>query len=140
MSFCMGESTPEEMLKEHVTTEDLTKFKWRILKYMCGVIGIYDTFPEILLFHRTDLKVYIDIKFSKEYLRNNEGTLYKLIMDKVMGCLVDRDVVEIVSGYEYGNLKMVLYGRKKKLKDLCDDLKKYEMEDFTSLDRLFPKT
>ena len=52
----MNVKTPEEMFKEQITTEDLPKFEWRILKYMCGVAGIYDTFPETLLFHRTDLK------------------------------------------------------------------------------------
>lgn len=31
-----------------------------------------------------------------------------------MSSLMDRDVVEIVTEYEYGNLKMALYGRKKK--------------------------
>ena len=55
----MNVKTPEEMFKEQITTEDLSKFEWRILKYMCGVAGIYDTFPETLLFHRTDLKAYI---------------------------------------------------------------------------------
>ena len=56
-----------------------------------------------------------------------------------MSSLMDRDVVEIVTECEYGNLKMALYSRKKKLKDMCDALKNYEMEDFTLLDKLFPK-
>jgi hypothetical protein len=60
----MNEKTHEEMFKELITTEDLSKFEWRILKYMCGVAGIYDTFPETLLFHRTDLKAYINPKFN----------------------------------------------------------------------------
>ena len=106
---------------------------------MCGVAGIYDTFPETLLFHRTDLKAYIDPKFSQEYLHDEGGPIYKFTMDNVMSSLMDRDVVEIVTEYEYGNLKMALYGRKKKLKDMCDALKNYEMEDFTLLDKLFPK-
>jgi hypothetical protein len=61
-------------------------------------------------------------------------------MDNVMGCLIDRDAVEIVTEYEYGDLKMILYGSKKKLKDMRDDFKQYEMEDFALLDRLFPKS
>ncbi len=51
----MNEKT-EESVKNHISTDDLSSFEWRILKYMCSVTGIYDTFPEILLFHRTDLK------------------------------------------------------------------------------------
>ena len=47
-------------------------------------------------------------------------------------------IVEIVEEYEYGNLTMTLYGRKKKLIDLCDEIKKYEMEDFALIDKLFP--
>jgi hypothetical protein len=136
----MSQDKPEEMFRKHITTEDLSSFKWRILKYMCSVSGIYDTFPETLLFHRTDLKAYIDAKFNQEYLHSKGGTIYKLIMDNVMGCLIHRDAVEIVTEYEYGDLKMILYGSKKKLKDMCDDFKKYEMEDFALLDRLFPKS
>jgi hypothetical protein len=135
----MNEKTPEEMFKEQITTEDLSKFEWRILKYMCGVAGIYDTFPKTLLFHRTDLKAYIDPKFSQEYLHDEGGPIYKFTIDNIMSSLMDRDVVEIVTEYEYGNLKMALYGRKKKLKDMCDTLKNYETEDFTLLDKLFPK-
>ena len=51
-------------------------------------------------------------------------------MDNVMSRLVDRSAVEIVEEYEYGNLTMILYGRKKKLIDMCDELKDYWMEDF----------
>ena len=61
----MNEEAPEDMFRKYITTEDLFRFKWRILKYMCDVSNIYDTFPETLLFHRTDLKSYIDPKFSK---------------------------------------------------------------------------
>ncbi len=135
----MNEKTLEEMFKKHVTIEDLNNFEWRILKYMCSVTGIYDTFPEILLFHRTDLKAYIDPKFSQKYFHNEGGAIYKFIMDNIMRSLLDRNVVEIVTEYQYGNLNMTLYGSKKKLKEMCDDLKKYEMEDFTLIDKLFPK-
>ena len=108
---------------------------------MCDVSNIYTTFPEILLFHRTDLKAYIDSKFSKEYIHGKGGgIMYKLIMDNVMDCLMDREAVEIVEEYKYGNLNMILYGQKKKLKDLCDEFKKYEIGDSALLDRLLPKT
>lgn len=137
--FALNEKTAQEIFQECITIEDLSKFQWRILKYICGVSGIYDTFPEILLFHRTDLKAYIDPKVSKEYLHDKRGALYKLIMDNVMGHLIDRAALEIVEEYEYGNLAMILYGRKKKLIDMCEGLKKYKMEDFVLLDKFFPK-
>jgi hypothetical protein len=135
----MNEKTPEEMFNKHITTEDLYSFEWRILKYMCSVTGIYDTFPEILLFHRTDLKASIEPKFSQEYLHNEGGAIYKFTMDNVMKSLLDRNAVEIVTEYQYGNLKMILYGSKKRLKEMCDDLKKYEMGDFILIGKLFPK-
>jgi hypothetical protein len=47
----MNEKT-EESVKNNISTDDLSSFEWRILKYICSVTGIYDTFPEILLFHR----------------------------------------------------------------------------------------
>jgi hypothetical protein len=106
---------------------------------MCDVSNIYDTFPETLLFHRTDLKSYIDPKFSKEYLHGKGGIIYKLVMDNVMDCLMDREAVEIVEEYKYGNLNMILYGQKRRLKDLCDEFKKYEIVDSALLDRLLPK-
>ena len=59
-------------------------------------------------------------------------------MDNVMNCLMKRDAIEIVSEYEYGDFKMILYG-KKKLKDLCDEFKKYETGDLELLDKLLPK-
>jgi hypothetical protein len=49
-----------------------------------------------------------------------------------------RDAIEIVSEYEYGDFKMILYA-KKKLKDLCDEFKKYETGDLELLDKLLPK-
>ncbi|HZL24251.1 MAG TPA: hypothetical protein VFC05_13070 [Nitrososphaeraceae archaeon] len=51
---------------------------------------------------------------------------------------MERDAIEIVSEYEYGDFKMILYG-KKKLKDLCDEFKKYETGDLELLDKLLPK-
>jgi hypothetical protein len=60
-------------------------------------------------------------------------------MDNVMNQLIERAAVEVVEEYQYGNLKMVLYGRENNLKDMCDDLKEYETVDFTLLDKLFPK-
>jgi hypothetical protein len=135
----MNEKTPEESFKKHISIDDLSSFEWRILKYMCSVTGIYDTFPEILLFHRTDLKASIDSKFSQEYLQKEGGAVYKFTMNNVMGSLIDRNAVEIVTEYEYGNLNMALYGRKKKLKEMCDELKKYEIKDFVLIDKLFSK-
>jgi hypothetical protein len=135
----MNEEMPEEMFRKYITTDDLFTIKWRILKYMCDMSGIYDTFPETLLFHRTDLKSYIDPKFSQEYLLGKGGTLYKLIMDNVMDCLKDRDAVEIDTEYEYGDSEMVIYRKQKKLEVMCDEFKKHELGDLTLLDRLLPK-
>ena len=137
--YSMNEEAPEDMFRKYITTEDLFRFKWRILKYMCDVSNIYDTFPETLLFHRTDLKSYIDPKFSKEYLHGKGGIIYKLVMDNVMDCLMNREAIEIVDEYKYGNLNMILYGQKRRLKDLCDEFKKYEIVDSALLDRLLPK-
>jgi hypothetical protein len=134
----MNEKT-EESVKNNISTDDLSSFEWRILKYMCSVTGIYDTFPEILFFHRTDLKASIDSKFSQEFLQNERGAIYKFTMNDVMGSLIDRNAVEIVTEFEYWNLNMALYGRKKKLKEMCDELKKYEIKDFILIDKLFPK-
>lgn len=46
-----------------------------ILKYMCDVSGIYETFPETLLFHRTDLKSAIDGKFSQKSSHHRKNHL-----------------------------------------------------------------
>jgi hypothetical protein len=137
----MNEETREEMFRKYITKEDLLKFQWRILKYMCEVSNIYNTFPETLLFHRTDLKDYIDYKFSKETNHSNgENPPYKLIMDNVMDCLMDRDAVEMVEEYKYGNFNMVLYGQTKKFKDACNEFMKYnEIDDPFLIDRLLPK-
>jgi hypothetical protein len=62
---------------------------------MYDASNIYNSFPETLLFHRTAIKAYIDSKFSKEYLHGKgEEIIYKLIMDNVMDCLMDREIVE----------------------------------------------
>ena len=45
----------------------------------------------------------------------------------------------VVEEYQYGNLTMILYGRKKKLIDMCKALKRYEMEDFALIDKFFSK-
>jgi hypothetical protein len=60
-------------------------------------------------------------------------------MDNVMNCLMDRETVEIVEEYKYRNLNMILYGQKRRLKDLCHEFKKYEIGDSALLDRLLPK-
>ena len=97
----MNEDITKDLFTKHITTEDLCLFKWRILKYMCDVSGIYETFPETLLFHRTDLKSAIDDKFSQQSSHHREKTIYKLVMNNVMNCLMKRDAIEIVSEYEY---------------------------------------
>jgi ferritin-like protein len=60
-------------------------------------------------------------------------------MDNVMNCLIKRDAVEIVTKYEYGDFNMMLYGKKKKLKDLYDKFRNYDNNDLELLDRLLPK-
>ena len=135
----MVKETSKEMFRKYITPEDLFRFKWRILRYMCEKSDKYDTFPETDLFHRTDFRGYIDSKLSKEYLTGQRGTLYKLIMNAVMDCLKDRDAIEIDTEYEYGDSEMVIYRKKKRLEDLCQEFKKYEMGDSALLDRLLPK-
>jgi len=56
-----------------------------------------------------------------------------------MDCLMNREAIEIVDEYKYGNLNMILYGQKTWLKDLCDEFKKYEIGDSALLNRLLPK-
>jgi hypothetical protein len=69
-----------------------------------------------MLFHRTDHKSYIDYKFRKENIHSKEENPppCKLIMDNVMDSLMDRDTVEIVKEYKYGNLNMLFYRQTKK--------------------------
>ncbi len=117
----------------------MSVFELRILKYMCDVSGIVEIFPETLLFHRTDLKFAIDDKFREKPIRPKIKTMYKLVMDNVMNCLIKRDAAEIVTEYEYGDFNMVLYGKKKKLKDLYDKFRNYDNNDLELLDRLLPK-
>ena len=69
----LNEKTMMKTIMEHITPEDLSNFEWRILKYMCSVTGIYDTFPDILLCIRTDLKAHIYPKFSQKFLRDEGG-------------------------------------------------------------------
>ena len=74
----MNEKT-EESVKNNISTDDLSSFEGEFEVYVqCDCI--YDTFPEILLFHRTDLKASIDSKFSQEFLQNEEGAIYKFTM------------------------------------------------------------
>jgi hypothetical protein len=106
---------------------------------MCDVSGIVETFPETLLFHRTDLKSAIDDKFSEKPLHTKRKTMYKLVMDNVMNCLIKRNAVEIITEYEYGEFNMVLYGKTKKLKDLCNKFRNYDDNDLKILEKLLPK-
>jgi len=105
---------------------------------MCNMYGIYGTFPETLLFHRNDFKTFIDRKLEQEYSGDKVGRLYKLIMDKVMTRLERKNAVEVVTAYQYGDSKMILYEKKKKLKDLCNEFKKYTEADKSFIDRLLP--
>ena len=134
----MSDDTCEEIYRKFFTTDDLIELEWKILKYMCDMSGIYDTFPETLLFHRNDFKTFIDRKLEQEYSDDKVGRLYKLIMDKVMTRLERRNAVEVVAEYQYGDSKMILYEKKKKLKDLCNEFKKYTEADKSFIDRLLP--
>lgn len=59
--------------------------------------NIYNILSVTLLLHRTNIKTYIKHKFRKEIIPNNgENPPYKPIMDNVMDCLMERDIVEIV--------------------------------------------
>ena len=78
------DDTYEEIYRKFFTTDDLIKLEWKILKYMCDMSGIYDTFPETLLFHRNYFKTFIDRKLKQGCSDDKVGKLYKLIMDKVM--------------------------------------------------------
>jgi hypothetical protein len=46
----MNEKTPEKIFQEYITIEDLSKFQWEILKYMCSVAGVYDIFLKFYYF------------------------------------------------------------------------------------------
>jgi hypothetical protein len=134
----LGSETPEEMFRKYINEHDLLMFKWRILKYMCEMCDKYETFNDRELFHRTDLKAFIDSKLSQEYLAGKGGTLYELVMTNVMNCLIGRNAVEISNKYPYGDSDMVLYKKSKKLMDLCNEFMKYEMGDSKLLDKLLP--
>ena len=132
------DDTCEEIYRKFFTTDDMIKLEWKILKYMCDMSGIYDTFPETLLFHRNDFKTFIDRKLEQGYSDDKVGKLYKLIMDKVMTRLEQRNAVEVVAQYRYGDSKMILYEKKKILKYLCNEFKKYTEADKSFIDRLLP--
>ena len=134
----MSDDTCEEIYRKFFTTDDLIELEWKILKYMCDMSGIYDTFPETLLFHRNDFKTFIDRKLEQGYSDDKVGRLYKIIMDKVMTRLERRNAVEVVAQYQYGDSKMILYEKKKILKDLCNEFKKYTEADKSFIDRLLP--
>jgi hypothetical protein len=120
------DGTPEDMYRKYINADDLTRFKWRILRYMCELCEKYESFPETELFHRTDLKAYIDNKLSQQYL-SGKKSLYKIIMTNVKKCLIDRDAVEVSYEYEYGDSKMIIYKKKKKLLDVCSEFERYHM-------------
>jgi hypothetical protein len=134
----MGEKSAEEIANEF-NDSDLFRFKWRILKYMCQMCEKYGTFLETELFFRADLKGYIDEKYGRDYLHGKSASLYKLLMDRIMNCLIDRDVVEVSGSYPYGYSEMSVYKTNQRLKDKCGEFEKYEMGDASLLDKHLPK-
>jgi hypothetical protein len=131
----MGKS-PQQIIDEF-TQSDFFRFQWRILKYMCEMSDKYGSFLETELFFRTDLKAYLDEHYGEEYLHGKEGTLYKLLMDKVMNYLLNRHAVEVSKSYPYGESEMKIYKITQKLKNKCKEFK-YEMGDHKLLDELLP--
>jgi hypothetical protein len=134
----MTDKSPKEIL-DKISDSELSRFKWIILKYICEMCESYSTFPETELFHKTKLKGYIDENYGQHYLHARRGTLYKLLMDRIMNCLMDRDAVEIAGNYGYGDSEIIIYKPSQNLKEKCEKSKKYEMEDMSRLDEFFPK-
>jgi hypothetical protein len=135
----MTDKSAEDVLDE-VSDLELSRFKWIILKYICEMSDRYSTFPESELFHKTNLKGFIDENYGQHYLHSKRGTLYKLLMDRIMNCLKDRDTVEIAGNYGYGDSEIIVYKPSQNLKDKCEKSKKYEeMADMSRLDEFFPK-
>jgi hypothetical protein len=129
--------SPQEIVDEF-TDSDLFRFKWRILKYLCEMCNKYGTFLETELFFRTDLKGYLDERYGQDYLHGKEGTLYKLLMDKIMSCLLNRHALEVSRSYPYGASEMVVYKTTQNLEKKCEEFKKYEMGSYEQLDKLLP--
>jgi hypothetical protein len=134
----MTDKSPKEIL-DKISDSELSRFKWIILKYICEMCERDSTFPETELFHKTKLKGYIDENYGQHYLHGRRGTLYKLLMDRIMNCLMDRDAVEIAGNYGYGDSEIIIYKPSQNLKEKCEKSKKYEMEDMSRLDEFFPK-
>lgn len=132
----MSKSAQE--IVDEFTDQDLFRFKWRILKYMCDLSEKYGTFLETELFFRTDLKAYLDERYGQQYIQGEENALYKFLMDKVMNCLVNRHAIEVSMRYPYGGFEMVVYKLTQRSKDKCEEFKRYEMGDSILLDRLLP--
>jgi hypothetical protein len=85
------------------------------------------------------LKGYIDEKYGRDYLHGKSATLYKLLMDRIMNCLIERDVVEVSGSYPYGYSEMSVYKTNQRLKDKRGEFEKYEMGDASLLDKHLPK-
>ena len=134
----MTDKSPQEILNE-VSDSELSRFKWIILRYICEMSDRYSTFPETELFHKTKLKGYIDENYGQLYLQGRRGILYKLLMDRIMDCLRDRDAVEIAGNYGYADSEITIYKPSQNLKDKCEKSKKYEMADISRLDEFFPR-
>jgi hypothetical protein len=134
----MTDKSPQEILNE-VSDSELSRFKWIILRYICEMSDRYSTFPETELFHKTKLKGYIDENYGQLYLQGRRGILYKLLMDRIMNCLRDRDAVEIAGNYGYADSEITIYKPSQNLKDKCEKSEKYEMADMSRLDEFFPR-
>jgi hypothetical protein len=134
----MTDKSPQEILNE-VSDSELSRFKWIILRYICEMSDRYSTFPETELFHKTKLKGYIDENYGQLYLQGRRGILYKLLMDRIMDCLRDRDAVETAGNYGYADSEITIYKPSQNLKDKCEKSKKYEMADISRLDEFFPR-
>ena len=98
----------------------------------------YETFLERELSYQTDLEAYLDERYGQDTFVVRR-VLYKLLRDRVMNCLGHKSAVEVTTRYSYGDSEMIVYKKTQRLKDKCEELKKYEMGDSSLLDRLLPQ-
>jgi hypothetical protein len=52
--------------------------------------------------------MHLDERYGQDYLRE-EGTHFKLLMDRVMNCLLNKHAVEVSMRYPYGGYEMMVY-------------------------------
>jgi len=53
--------------------------------------------------------IHLDERYGQDYLHSKEGTHFKLLMDRVMNCLLNRHAVEVSMRYPYGGYEMMVY-------------------------------